>query len=42
MAKHTQSNRLTNQHKESLGGVGIFGDNSKLHDVRSVKSHIVY
>ena len=33
MAKKVQSNRLTNQHKESQGVVGIFGDEAKLHDI---------
>ncbi len=32
MAKKNQSKRLTNQHKESQGVVGIFGDKAKLHD----------
>ncbi len=30
--KKGQSNRLTNQHKESKGVEGIFGDSAKLHD----------
>lgn len=33
MAKKNQSKRLTNQHKESQGVVGIFGDKAKLHDI---------
>jgi type II restriction enzyme len=33
MAKKVQSNRLTNQHKESQGVVGIFGDEAKFHDL---------
>ena len=33
MAKKDQSKRLTNQHKESRGVVGIFGDRAKLHDM---------
>ncbi len=33
MAKNNQSKRLTNQHKESKGVVGIFGDEAKLHDI---------
>jgi len=33
MAKKNQSNRLTNQHKESQGVVGIFGDKAKSHDL---------
>ncbi|MEI7562818.1 MAG: EcoRI family type II restriction endonuclease [bacterium] len=42
MAKKTQSKRLTNQHKESHGVVGIFGDEAKLHDTTVGKiSHIV-
>lgn len=32
MSKKIQSGRLTNQHKESQGVVGIFGDEAKLHD----------
>lgn len=32
MAKKNQSGRLTNQHKESKGVVGIFGDEAKTHD----------
>lgn len=34
MAKKNQSKRLTNQHKESKGAVGIFGDEAKLHDIK--------
>ena len=33
MAKKNQSKRLTNQHKESKGVVGIFGDGAKSHDI---------
>ena len=33
MAKKNQSKRLTNQHKESQGVVGIFGDTARLHDM---------
>ena len=33
MAKKNQSKRLTNQHKESQGVVGIFGDKAKSHDM---------
>lgn len=33
MAKKNQSNRLTNQHKESQGVVGIFGEEAKSHDI---------
>ncbi|MNQ93089.1 EcoRI family type II restriction endonuclease [Pseudomonas sp. Irchel s3a18] len=33
MSKKHQSNRLTNQHKQSQGVVGIFGDNAKSHDL---------
>lgn len=33
MAKKNQSNRLTTQHKESKGVVGIFGEKAKLHDI---------
>ena len=33
MAKKNQSIRLTNQHKDSKGVVGIFGDDAKSHDI---------
>lgn len=33
MAKKNQSKRLTTQHKESRGVVGIFGEEAKLHDI---------
>lgn len=33
MAKKNQSKRLTDQHKESHGVVGIFGTEAKSHDV---------
>lgn len=33
MAKKNQSKRLTTQHKESKGVVGIFGEEAKLHYV---------
>lgn len=33
MAKKNQSNRLTTQHKESKGVVGIFSEEAKLHDI---------
>lgn len=33
MSKNNQSKRLTNQHKESQGVVGIFGDEAKSHDI---------
>lgn len=33
MSKKNQSERLTNQHKESQGVVGIFGDEAKFHDI---------
>ncbi len=32
MAKKNQSVRLTEQHKETQGVVGIFGKEAKLHD----------
>lgn len=32
MSKKNQSSRLTNQHKESQGVLGIFGEDAKLHD----------
>lgn len=32
MAKKKQSTRLTDQHKESQGVIGIFGEDAKLHD----------
>ena len=42
MAKKNQSKRLTNQHKESKGVVGIFGGEAKLHDTTVGKiSHFV-
>lgn len=33
MTRKKQSGRLTNQHKTSMGVVGIFGDSAKLHDL---------
>jgi len=33
MSKKNQSKRLTTQHKESQGVVGIFGDKAKSHDI---------
>lgn len=33
MAKKNQSSRLTDQHRESHGVVGIFGAEAKLHDM---------
>ncbi|MEA3416075.1 MAG: EcoRI family type II restriction endonuclease [Thermodesulfobacteriota bacterium] len=33
MAKKNQSSRLTGQHKQSQGVVGIFGDDAKSHDL---------
>lgn len=42
MAKKNQSNRLTVQHQESKGVVGIFGEEAKLHDVAIGEiSHLV-
>ncbi|MEG2791445.1 MAG: EcoRI family type II restriction endonuclease [Odoribacter sp.] len=42
MAKKNQSNRLTEQHKESKGVVSIFGEEAKLHDMTVGKiSHLV-
>lgn len=42
MSKKNQSKRLTNQHKESQGVVGIFGDEAKSHDMTVAKiSHLV-
>ena len=42
MAKKNQSKRLTNQHKESQGAVGIFGDEAKKHDLTVGEiSHLV-
>lgn len=42
MAKKNQSTRLTKQHKESRGVVGIFGEEAKLHDMTVGKiSHFV-
>ena len=33
MSNKNQSNRLTSQHKQSQGVVGIFGDDAKSHDL---------
>lgn len=33
MARKYQSKRLTDQHKESHGVIGIFGEDAKLHDI---------
>jgi type-2 restriction enzyme ecoRI len=33
MSKKNQSKRLTNQHKETKGVIGIFGNEAKLHDL---------
>lgn len=33
MTKKNQSKRLTNQHKDSQGVIGIFGDDAKSHDI---------
>lgn len=42
MAKKNQSNRLTNQHKDSRGVIGIFGEDAKSHDISvSTISHLV-
>lgn len=42
MAKKNQSTRLTNQHRESQGVVGIFGEKAKSHDMTVGKiSHLV-
>lgn len=42
MAKKNQSKRLTEQHKESKGVVGIFGEEAKLHDMTVGEiSHLV-
>jgi len=42
MSKKNQSKRLTNQHKESQGVVGIFGDGAKSHDITVGEiSHLV-
>ena len=42
MAKKNQSKRLANQHKQSQGVVGIFGDKAKSHDITVGKiSHLV-
>ncbi|MFV0346065.1 MAG: hypothetical protein ACK5IQ_07445 [Bacteroidales bacterium] len=37
MSKKNQSNRLTSQHKESQGVVGIFGDEAKNKDINGKK-----
>ena len=42
MAKKNQSNRLTNQHKDSRGVISIFGEDAKSHDIAvSTISHLV-
>lgn len=43
MAKKNQSSRLTIQHKERHGVVGIFGDEAKLHDltVGEISHHVI-
>ena len=43
MAKKNQSSRLTNQHKESHGVVGIFGDEARSHDatVGVISQHVI-
>ena len=43
MSKKNQSIRLTDQHKDSHGVVGIFGDNAKSHDmsVREVSQLVI-
>ena len=42
MSKKNQSKRLTNQHKESKGVVGIFGAEAKSHDTTVGEiSHLV-
>ena len=42
MAKKNQSNRLTNQHKDSRGVVGIFGEDAKSYDIAvGTISHLV-
>lgn len=43
MAKKNQSKRLTNQHKESQGVVGIFGGKAKLHDITvgEISRHVI-
>ena len=42
MVKKNQSKRLTNQHKESEGVIGIFGNEAKSHDITVGKiSHLV-
>lgn len=42
MAKKNQSSRLTEQHKEAHGVIGIFGDEAKQHDIAVGEiSHVV-
>lgn len=43
MAKKNQSKRLTDQHKESKGVIGIFGDGAKSHDsiVGSISLNVI-
>lgn len=43
MAKKNQSNRLTQQHNDSHGVIGIFGEEAKLHDMTVGEiSHLIY
>ena len=37
MARKQQSNRLSDQHKDSQGVAGIFGENAKIHDLKVSK-----
>ena len=39
MAKKNQSKRLTSQHKESQGVVGIFGENAKTIHYKKIVRH---
>lgn len=43
MAKKNQSKRLTNQHKESQGVAGIFGNKAKSHDITvgEISRHVI-
>lgn len=43
MAKKNQSERLTKQHKESKGVIGIFGEEAKIHDmtIENISHYII-
>ncbi|GAA8722852.1 hypothetical protein HpDR94b_14260 [Helicobacter pylori] len=41
MAKNNQSQRLSKQHKESLGVANIFTDEARLHDMGAVSLNLL-